>query len=106
MFLLSGVPAPWNAKPIPLGSAESKKEAISLRPLRLSGDFKLSNYNTIPYLRIRALSCLCQKTPVLQPIKSNGAICAVSMPTLQRLTLWMEAAELFCPCGVINLKNM
>jgi len=55
MFLLSGVLALWNAKPIPLGSAESKKETNSLRPLRLSGDFKLSNYNTIPYLRIHVL---------------------------------------------------
>jgi hypothetical protein len=43
MFLLSGL------------SAESKKETNSLRPLRLSGDFKLSNYNTIPYLRMRVL---------------------------------------------------
>ena len=58
MFLLSGVLALWNAKPIPLGSAESKKETNSLRPLRLSGDFKLSNYNTIPYLRIHVLSAV------------------------------------------------
>ena len=36
-------------------SAESKKETNSLRSLRLSGDYKLSNYNTIPYLRIRVL---------------------------------------------------
>ena len=36
-------------------SAESKK-TNSLRPLRLSGDFKLSNSNTILYLRIRVLS--------------------------------------------------
>ena len=43
MFLLSAL------------SAESKKETNSLRPLRLSGDFKLSNYNTIPYLRMRVL---------------------------------------------------
>ena len=34
-------------------SAESKKETNSLWPLRLSGDYKLSNYNTMPYLRIR-----------------------------------------------------
>ena len=44
MFLLSAL------------SAESKKETNSLRSLRLSGDFKLSNYNTIQYLRIRVLS--------------------------------------------------
>ena len=44
MFLLSAL------------SAESKKETNSLRSLRLSGDYKLSNYNTIPYLRIRVLS--------------------------------------------------
>ena len=37
-------------------SAESKKEKNSLRTLRLCGDYKLSNYNTIPYLRIRVLS--------------------------------------------------
>ena len=43
MFLLSAL------------SAESKKETNSLRPLRLCGDYKLSNYNTIPYLRIRVL---------------------------------------------------
>jgi len=43
MFLLSAL------------SAESKKETNSLRPLRLSGDYKLSNYNMIPYLRIRVL---------------------------------------------------
>ena len=43
MFLLSAL------------SAVSKKETNSLRPLRLSGDYKLSNYNTIPYLRIRVL---------------------------------------------------
>ena len=43
MFLLSAL------------SAESKKETNSLRSLRLSGDYKLSNYNTIPYLRIRVL---------------------------------------------------
>jgi len=47
-----------------------------------------------------------KKTPVSQPITSNGAICAVSMPTLQRSTLWMEAAELFCHSGATNLKNM
>ena len=56
MFLLSAVPALWNAKPIPLGLAESKKETNSLRSLRLSGGHKLSNYNTIPYLRIYVLS--------------------------------------------------
>ena len=56
MVLLSALPALWNAKPIPLRSAESKKETNSLRPLRLSGDFKLSNYNMILYLRIRVLS--------------------------------------------------
>jgi hypothetical protein len=68
MFLLSALPALWNACPvkceayftgaklIPLGSAESKKETNTLRPLRLSGDYKLANYNTIPYLRIRVLS--------------------------------------------------
>ncbi len=39
MFLLSALPALWNAKLIPLGSAESKKETNSLRPLRLSGDY-------------------------------------------------------------------
>ena len=44
MFLLSAL------------SAESKKETNSLRPLRLCGDYKLSNNNTIPYLRIRVLS--------------------------------------------------
>ena len=55
MFLLSALPALWNAEPIPLGSAESKKETNSLRPLRLCGDHKLSNYNTILYLRICAL---------------------------------------------------
>ncbi len=44
MFLLSAL------------SAESKKETNPLRSLRLSGDYKLSNYNTIPYLRIRVLS--------------------------------------------------
>ena len=43
MFLLSDL------------SAESKKEINSLRSLRLSGDYKLCNYNTIPYLRIRVL---------------------------------------------------
>ncbi len=43
MFLLSAL------------SAESKKETNSLRTLRLSGDYQLSNYNTIPYFRIRAL---------------------------------------------------
>ena len=37
-------------------SAESKKETNSLRSLRLSGDYKLSNDNTILYLRIRVLS--------------------------------------------------
>jgi hypothetical protein len=56
MFLLSGVLALWNAKPIPLGSAESKKVTNFLRSLRLIGDFKLSNYNTIPYLKIYVLS--------------------------------------------------
>ncbi len=60
MFLLSALPALWNAKLIPLGSAESKKETNSLRPLRLSGDYKLSNYNTIPYLRIRVLESQLQ----------------------------------------------
>jgi hypothetical protein len=44
MFLLSAL------------SAESKKETNPLRSLRLSGDYKLSNYNTIPYLRIHVLS--------------------------------------------------
>ena len=44
MFLLSAL------------SAESKKETNSLRSLRLSGDYQLSNYNTIPYLRVRVLS--------------------------------------------------
>ena len=43
MFLLSAL------------SAESKKETNSLRPLRLCGDYELSNHNTIPYLRIRVL---------------------------------------------------
>ena len=43
MFLLSAL------------SAESKKETNSLRSLRLCGDYKLSNYNTIPYLRIHVL---------------------------------------------------
>ncbi len=47
MFLLSALPAPWNAQPIPLGSAESKKEINSLRPLRLSGDYKFG----LPFLR-------------------------------------------------------
>jgi hypothetical protein len=37
-FLLSAVPAPWNAKPIPLGSAESKKKNDSLRTLRLCSE--------------------------------------------------------------------
>ena len=45
MFLLSAL------------SAESKK-TISLRPLRLCGDYKLSNFNTLPYLRIYVLSLL------------------------------------------------
>ena len=43
MFLLSDL------------SAESKKEINSLRSPRLGGDYKLSNYNTIPYLRIHVL---------------------------------------------------
>ncbi len=30
----------------------------SLRTLRFYGDYKLSNYNTIPHLRIRVLSFL------------------------------------------------
>jgi hypothetical protein len=54
--LLSGVPALWNAKPIPLGLAESKKETNSLR---LSGDYKLSNYNTIPYCGYVYLVPIC-----------------------------------------------
>jgi len=37
-------------------SAENKKGTNSLRTLRLCGDYKLSNYNTIPYLKIRVLS--------------------------------------------------
>jgi len=41
MFLLSAL------------SAESKKETNSLLSLRLCSDYKLSNYNMIPYLRIR-----------------------------------------------------
>jgi hypothetical protein len=49
MFLLSAL------------SAESKKETNSLRPLRLSGDYKLFNDNTIPYLRIRVLSGRMEK---------------------------------------------
>jgi hypothetical protein len=49
MFLLSAL------------SAESKKETNSLRPPRLSGDYKLSNYNTMPYLRIRVLSGSIEK---------------------------------------------
>ena len=61
MFLLSALPALWNAKPIPLGSAESKKETNSLRPPSLSGDYKLSNSNTILYLRIRVLRDLVAK---------------------------------------------
>ncbi len=36
-----------------------QKKTNSLRSLRLSGDYKLSNYNTIPYLRIRVLRVLC-----------------------------------------------
>ena len=39
-------------------SAESKKETNSLRSLRLSGNYKLSNYNTIPYLKIHVLRVL------------------------------------------------
>gem|GEM_PF-3403121 len=39
VILLFGVPALWNAKPIPLGSAKSKKEKpITLRSLRLCGE--------------------------------------------------------------------
>jgi len=55
MFLLAAVPALWNAEPIPSGSAESKKQTNSLQRLQLSGDFKLSNYNTIAYLRMHVL---------------------------------------------------
>ena len=38
------------------GVTGKQKKTNSLRPLRLCGDYKLSNYNTIPYLRIRVLS--------------------------------------------------
>jgi len=49
MFLLSAL------------SAESKKETNFLRSLRLCGDYKLSNYNTIPYLRTRVPDTKAQK---------------------------------------------
>ena len=54
MFLLSAL------------SAESKKETNSLRPLRLCGDYKLSNYNTIPYLWIHVLSIPTAMHPYLK----------------------------------------
>ena len=64
MFLLSAL------------SAESKKETNPLRSLRLSGDYILSNYNTIPNLRIRVLRLMTfremeQKISLLRIFKAG-----------------------------------
>ena len=75
-------------------SAESKKEKNSLRTLRLCGDYKLSNYNTIPYLRIRVLreiEALCPEGRGGLPLKKvlrdgerpgqlGALFCSRSMP--------------------------
>jgi len=71
MFLLSGVPALWNAKPIPLGQRKAKKKQI-LCDLCVCGDYKLSNYNTVPYLRIRVLRFYCPKNR--RPPENSAAL--------------------------------
>lgn len=42
----------------------------------------------------------------LQPMKSNGATCAVKMPTLQNSTPWTGPAARFSHSGARILKNM
>jgi len=60
VFLLSTIPALWNAKPIPLGSAESKKQ-LNLSVLCVSA----VNYYDLGNLKT-AFTKTCQNTPTFK----------------------------------------